>query len=201
MLSDGQLARLCHETDRRLLNSFAYATGADLLDDVRVRFPTYRTGRLRVSEQEAKQAFIEATIASTKLGYSVEVPTSSRYGFTDPGRTRSAMTDLVLIEDREIVFRIEFKAGGLSLRRRSVAHVRKDIAKLVGEPEPGLWFHVLKSANSETVRSVLDVLAKAITDQGGHQRPGVQIAVHLVVLDSDTVVHVSDALVERRQWG
>ena len=100
-------------------------------------FPQYgqhssNAGKIRVSEQELRFAFVEAFEEFTKgkgLFYSVETPTESKYLFTDnnsekvvpritdkePGIGKSGQFDLVIHDEKiQRICIIEFKAGFVS---------------------------------------------------------------------------------------
>lgn len=125
----------------------------------RIVFPTYRAGECRVSEQEARFAFVEA-LAGTSLYYSVETPTSEEYCFTgSSGNARSAQTDLTVCRSTarglEEMANVEFKCGAPPL-----LDISKDIQKLVKEQEKrdllGNWFHVLRNADRGTFKMLFE---------------------------------------------
>ena len=119
----------------------------------RLIIPNYRGGTHRISEQEARFAFVEA-LTTTSFYYSVETPTTGTYCFTgSDGNSRSAQTDLSLYgfdgDGLQPLANVEFKYG------TSVAPaIEKDIIKLIQEQEVneivGNWFHVLKNADHKT---------------------------------------------------
>ena len=129
-------------------------------------FPQYRGkrgGSLRVSEQEARFAFVEALCQGSLL-YSVEVPTGKVYQFT--GKTPlSAQTDLVIHDASGIPFcNVEFKAKGVSPSAQKHFPIYKDLQKLLREPLWGLWFHLLESINNSTINDLLAVMGKQIKE-------------------------------------
>jgi len=130
----------------------------------RLVFPHYRGkcgSSIRVSEQEARFAFVEA-LCQGPLMYSVEAPTSKLYKFT--GKTPlSAQTDLAVHDERGIRFcNVEFKAKGVSPSGQKHFPIYKDLQKLLREPVWGLWFHLLQSTNNSTINNLLAVMARQI---------------------------------------
>lgn len=74
----------------------------------RLVFPQYRDKGWRVSEQEARFAFVEA-LAQGPLRYSVEAPTRKLYSFSGKSLL-SARTDLRLHSENKIgICNVEFK--------------------------------------------------------------------------------------------
>lgn len=127
----------------------------------------------RISEQEARLAFIQAVIVAKKLYYSIETPTQEKYCFNANKTHRSARTDLTLygvpLYSSENQINIEFKAKVASLKsppkdkpNQSCLNIAKDIEKLCREECGGLWFHVLKNTNSKTISSLLAVFEDAL---------------------------------------
>lgn len=127
----------------------------------RLVFPRYRDGSVRVSEQEARFAFVEA-LCQGPLRYSVEVPTSKLYTFK--GKTPlSAQTDLQVHDvDGSGICNVEFKAKGVSSSAQNNFQIYKDLQKLLREPVWGLWFHLLEGVDNLTINKFLDVMTKQI---------------------------------------
>jgi len=127
----------------------------------RLLFPEYRNGSLRVSEQEARFAFVES-LSDGKLLYSVEAPTSKRYQFT--GKTPlSAQTDLAIYDETGVrICNVEFKAKGVRGSGGEHFPIYKDLQKLLREPVWGLWFHLLESVDNSTINGFLRVMAEQI---------------------------------------
>jgi len=136
-------------------------------------FPSYRPTtlngpqRARISEAEARVLYCLA-LASLKMPFAVEVPTTQQYAFS--GTTRmSARTDLVVYASRPDASRpdapqtlmrslaIEFKA-----HNPRVEAIRKDLEKLLREQYDGLWFHVLDNADSKTIPALMAKFAQVI---------------------------------------
>ena len=180
----------CRRTDRLLWEAHARSKSqleGDDQSDIsregrgrgRLVFPRYAKKKgnkkvLRVSEQEARFAFIEALCKRGQFRYSVETPTEKCYQFS--GQTPlSAQTDLSVYEaggDYPIC-NVEFKEGGWSTKggesnrsgvsnKSSVFPIYKDVQKLLRERPWGLWFHLLESTNSDTICKFLGVIGKQV---------------------------------------
>ncbi len=145
---------------------------------------------MRVSEQEARFAFVEALCRTSSFQYSIETPTTKVYCFT--GETAvAAQTDLTVYNaDGSRICNVEFKAKGFSLERKNILSVSKDVQKLLREPEPGLWFHLLESADRTTVSKLLDVLKDCIkkTKMDIHDIDSPEMTVHICVL-KQKIIH------------
>jgi hypothetical protein len=193
-----QLTDLCHETDRSLWEAYACSQGAPsgAPGITRLLFPRYRPApssepQLRVSEQEARFAFVES-LCRGRFKYSVETPTDETYSFTG-SKEISAQTDLTLLDmggDR--LCNIEFKAKGRSLSAESNFSISKDIQKLRREPVWGMWFHLLESTNNSTITDLLEVMAHEIAQiesapTKALQSPG--LTVHICVLKQGFSIH------------
>lgn len=122
-----RLNTLCDRVFEALLDAYDDRSNGGIL------FPSYRSGKRRISEQELRQQFIEAVRRDyPSWYYSVETPTESCYDFqhgveaTEKGR--SARFDLTLYdEQRHPIAFIEFKAHG----RTTQPNYEKDFLKLV----------------------------------------------------------------------
>jgi hypothetical protein len=162
---------LSKKTDLLLWSSFERATNKEFPDTAisHLVFPTYSTKKdnaneIRVSEQEARFAFVETIVSGNydDYAYSVETPTSKKYKFTGESE-ESAQTDLSLYDNNishfndTPILRIEFKEGGISLDRKDRSDVTKDVEKLLREPDDGLWFHLLKSTYKTTITNLFEV--------------------------------------------
>lgn len=188
---NGDIARLCQRADTILWSAFAHATGnpPNARPAGRLVVPRYRANKLRVSEQEARFAFVEA-LGKSPLRYSVETPTRKLYGFSG-GEERSAQTDLTIRdEDAGVLCNVEFKSRGFSpdADPKDLARIDKDIEKLVRERVPGLWFHLLKSVDNQTINRLFDVLG----DEDRYRYPDIEspgLAVHLCVLKQGFSIH------------
>ena len=181
-----EVTKACKRADTGLWDAFARSAGYRPVTPLagRLVFPQYRDGRLRVSEQEARFAFIEA-LSQGPLRYSVEAPTSKLYSFSGT-RALSAMTDLQVHHESEIgICNVEFKAKGVSSSAQNNFPIYKDVKKLMREPVWGLWFHLLESIDSSTIIKFLDVMAMQIDKvqgefEGDVEAPG--LTLHICVL-------------------
>lgn len=119
-------------------------------NDLQIIFPEYashnkRSGKIRISEQELRFAFVEVAKKLTKdkgWHYSVETPTyfyykSARNGNDSCiGGARSGKIDLTLYDDSKLpVALIEFKAGSLSVDDENHCNkaLKYDMIKLIAE--------------------------------------------------------------------
>lgn len=154
-----RISELCRQTDLLLWDAYGRARyperGGPRVGSL--VFPEYRGGSLRVSEQEARFAFVES-LARGAFRYAVEAPTSKSYQFTGK-KGLSAQTDLALYGAGGRTCNVEFKAKGLRPSERGRFPIYKDLQKLLREPVPGLWFHLLESVDNSTIRGLTKVLA------------------------------------------
>ena len=157
---DNRISVACKLADHLLWESYVQSTDMDEKCPTHILFPRKQDGNLRVSEQEARFAFVEGLCHSPLL-YSVETPTTKPYQFT--GDTpMSAQTDLTVNEDqRERICNVEFKKGGIGLDADPFP-IYKDMQKLLREPIWGLWFHLLESVNNSTINNLLKVITTQI---------------------------------------
>lgn len=157
------------------------------LGEGRLLFPKYRGkrgGALRVSEQEARFAFVES-LSRGPLLYSVEAPTDKLYQFTGKNPL-SAQTDLAVHDENgQRICNVEFKAKGVSPSAGKHFPIYKDLQKLLREQVWGLWFHLLQSVNNSTINNLLSVMAEQICKvrqeySGDIGSPG--LTIHICVL-------------------
>ena len=176
----------CRLADTILWDAYARSTKSPCVSNAgRLVFPQYRNKNksLRVSEQEARFAFVEA-LCQGPLGYAVEAPTDKLYTFT--GQTSlSAQTDLQVHGVSQIgICNVEFKKGGVTSSAKNLSSIYKDLQKLLREPRWGLWFHLLESIDNSTINNFLDVMAQQIGEvQNDFQdvdTPG--LTIHVCVL-------------------
>jgi len=165
---DQEISLACKRTDIGLWDAHAKSVQGrfGLPAPGHLVFPHYRGKRgssLRVSEQEARFAFVEA-LCQGSLWYSVEAPTSKLYQFT--GKTPlSAQTDLAVHDENGIRFcNVEFKAKGVRPSAQKHFRIFKDLQKLLREPLWGLWFHLLESVNNSTINDLLAVMGRQIEE-------------------------------------
>lgn len=148
---DKQFDGLIQATDRLLWDAYRSAvSGAHQAG--KLIFPQTSKGKVRVSEQEAKQLLIE-NLRNSMFSYSVETPTLNNYGFSGKGE-RNAMTDLSLYVRAVRYVNMEFKAGTTSIKRKNLGKITKDMKKLVGEDVKGFWFHTLQGTNRASILSL-----------------------------------------------
>jgi len=186
------LSELCKQTDTMLWQAWARSTkapGAETLTG-KLLFPCYREMETRkkettrVSEQEARIAFIE-TLQSSSFLYAVEAPTSRAYQFTGKSPL-SARTDLAIYESLTTrIGNVEFKAKGMGLSRKKQETIQQDIQKLILEPVPGIWFHLLESVNNSSINNKIQVLSKNIQQalaENASEIASNSLIIHLCVL-------------------
>ncbi|MCI5125073.1 MAG: hypothetical protein D3925_11500, partial [Candidatus Electrothrix sp. AR5] len=105
-----EILAACSRADTRLWAAFMRSQQDNVSDSRKEKlvFPKYRDGSLRVSEQEARFAFVEALRLGPLL-YSVEAPTSKIYTFTGDSEL-SAQTDLAILDATMArICNVEFK--------------------------------------------------------------------------------------------
>jgi len=151
---DQKFSTLIKATDEMLWGSYHLITGAQPPNQL--IFPKTSKGKIRVSEQEARQSLI-SNLIGTPFNFSVETPTVGEYGPSGNGK-RNALTDLTLYADTKPCMNIEFKSGNTSPKRCNKKHINKDIEKLVLEEVNGLWFHVLETANNKGISYLWDTI-------------------------------------------
>jgi hypothetical protein len=191
-LKDGVLdgiRMVCRAADRRLWEAYDRSISRDFTGSPssKLVFPTYERGRvgvLRVSEQEARFALAES-LADAAAFYSVETPTQEGYQQTG-SKPLSAQTDLTLYDRTGVrMCNVEFKAKGASSDAKSHINIRKDLEKLLREPELGLWFHLLEGADNSTIPSLLNVIAsemQVVYDEHPGSVAAPRLIIHICVL-------------------
>jgi len=148
-----EFERIIEASDRALWESYAASVGNVWTgNNVQIRFPRYRSGDIRVSEQEAR-FIVTGLLATSSLIYSVESPTSTQYQFTGACGV-SGQTDVtVRAATGEGMWNMEFKAHGFSEERSKKLSIQKDIEKLLCEPLPAYWFHTFEGVDNSTLLS------------------------------------------------
>lgn len=127
----------------------------------RLILPEKRDKAIRFSEQEARFLYC-SLLNSMNYFYSVETPTEQTYKQT--GRTSvSAASDLSLYVKKNDGFKkianVEFKA-----HNPQIAHIKKDIEKLIREGIVGNWFHLLKNIHSGTLPTLFNKISGSFKD-------------------------------------
>ena len=176
---------VCARADVVLWDAFTRSQQRDIdnFGEGKLLFPEYRGGSLRVSEQEARFAFVEA-LCQGPLKYSVEAPTNKRYQFTGKSPL-SAQTDLAIHDSTGArICNIEFKAKGVSTPAGNHFAIYKDLQKLLREPKWGLWFHLFEAVNNSSINDFLSVIAQEIekvrSEFDDIESPG--LTIHVCVL-------------------
>ncbi|MEA3494680.1 MAG: hypothetical protein U9R42_01450 [Bacteroidota bacterium] len=159
-----QIKTICKKVGTKLIHMYNQGSSEQLI------FPNYRTGNIRISEQEARFLFANEITKQTKLHYAIEVPTQNRYSdfSTKPivydentKGGRSGAIDLSLYNkntDPIPVANIEFKNG-----QPKQSSITKDLLKLAYEPqEIGVFFHILENSNKNTIDSLLNKINNSI---------------------------------------
>ena len=180
------ISKVCTLANRFLWDAYTRSGHSQpgISGEGRLIFPRYRKKKgLRVSEQEARFAFVEA-LCRGPLRYSVEVPTTKRYSFSGEGSS-SAMTDLQVRDTKEIgICNVEFKAKGVSLSAEN-KRIYKDVQKLLREPVWGLWFHLLEGVDKSTIPNFLSVMVKQVgkvKDEPKYNVEAPGLTLHICVL-------------------
>lgn len=129
-------------------------------------FPKYRSGKLRISEQELRLVFVEQLIAVIRdnnldIFYSIETPTKDKYLFSGlipiiSEKGKSANFDLVIHDNKyNRIALIEFKAKNSDKKKH-----QKDFVKLKNEKEATngsilkYFIEIVESSNDATFRSL-----------------------------------------------
>ena len=115
--------------------------------------------QLRVSEQEARFAFVRELENNCRLLYAVERPTERLYCQSGESSTKASFDLGIFDQSGELAANVEFKAGGISDRARSTARISKDLEKLLLDPGPAVWFHILEAVDNSTLGNLLKVIA------------------------------------------
>ncbi len=130
----------------------------------RIIIPQKRDKSYRLSEQEFRVTCINAIqrfkLSNHDLYFSIETPSAETHMIS--GKTpMSARFDMSLYEKMKDAFHrianIEFKS-----RNAKVESIYKDLHKLIKEEQTGAWFHVLKSCDSGTFKSLFQKLVVSL---------------------------------------
>jgi hypothetical protein len=208
------LERLCRRADDILWDGYRYALGGPAAPWPRVMFPAKGHER-RVGEQEARFAFVAELLAdpaSAPWAFAGETPTRLSYRFAQRGgspRAQRALTDLALYRDGDDApaLAVEFKSGGRSGKSEQDDSIKKDIAKVLAEQPPALWFQVVRDGSDATLQGLLRTLDGAISQLSNPYKLGAYlasgktpepraktIAFHLCVLNPDVTASIHRVL-------
>ena len=128
------------------------------LESNSIIYPSYRNkSEKRISEQEAKQIFIQEII-SNKIKFSVETPTKLTYSFSGKTPLSGNIDVSTYSHDLTQQTNIEFKASNCAYR-----NIEKDFQKLICEEAGGIFFHVIESSDSGTLPNIFSKYNKAIS--------------------------------------
>jgi len=173
------LLELMQETSRELLKIYFDKPNRKTL----LKFPKYRTGEIRISEQELRFVItnLHGQFPHPNLYYSIETPTENDYSFDkDAKRKRSAASDLSFYHNDEKVINIEIKAHNPEQKA-----INKDIEKLAGENCNGAWIHILKNENKGTVKTLFKKFEIAFHEFNNSNKP---ISFHILILETQTLL-------------
>ena len=186
------ISSLCRRADRLLWEAYARSECKSAeTDRCRLLFaPEREKEELRVSEQEARFALVEALCTGGQFRYSVETPTDKLYQFTGETKKISALTDLTVYdkETRHRCCNVELKSGGVSpsAQKKNKEKIYKDVQKLLREPVWGLWFHLLESTDNSTITDFLGVIREGIGEvRDGKYKEDIEtngLTIHVCVL-------------------
>jgi len=207
-----KIEEICKETDQYLWKAYQRdkrnmdlsADASNLEPSSGIVFPCYyvdnKRKNLRISEQEARQSFIQVLNANNLL-YSVETPTENKYSFSGTGKNPcSARTDLTVYafsQDNKV--NVEFKANGISSESKNISRFSHDMKKIFSESPHYLWFHILKNNNSKTISKILQTIEKAKNEIEPKQVPVPKIfSIHICVLESEFSIHKSFSIAEKK---
>jgi hypothetical protein len=129
-----------------------------------LRFPKYRNGNARVSEQESKVFFLEAFTQQTQpFHFAVEVPTATLHNFQPgggkSGKSRSGLYDMAIYSDDALDWVLELKS-----KQPAPKNIKKDFQKMVSAGCNCLWFHTLKKSDSKTLSALLEKINDNLKD-------------------------------------
>lgn len=195
-----QIQDICISTFKKLNTMYNNPNGSKFI------FPHYTDDiiRVRVSEQEARFAFLCELEKSDRFYFSIETPTHHKYkdfSTHDPnvfqrigGEGRSGEVDLTIYKDVKFqenieqhkILNVEFKKG-----QAEKSAVRKDILKLFYEAPCGLWFHVIQHTDKGTLPELINKLNDGLDYVRNYPTPNeingisTKIMFYIVVLEKD----------------
>jgi len=164
------LAELCRAGDRIIWDAYRFALGEPGVPWPRLVLPM-KGKECRVGEQEARMALVAALLAdreASSWALAAEAPTRLSYRFAGRAsgpRAQRALIDLALYRgDADApALAIEFTSGGRSGKSEHDDSIRRDIAKVLAEQPPVLWFHVVRDATGSALEGLLRALDAAIS--------------------------------------
>jgi hypothetical protein len=165
------LLELVQETTNELIKIYYDKPNRKTL----LKFPKYKNGKIRVSEQELRFALtnLHGKFAHPGLYYTVETPTDEEYSFSGNGK-RSAASDISFYAQNNEKLNIELKA-----HMPEQSAVDKDIEKLFKENAYGAWIHIFENEDKGTVKNLFKKFEIAIKKYGHPKKP---ISFHIIIL-------------------
>ncbi len=168
------IIEIIKDTDRDIIECYRNSkSGSYAASKKYLIFPPYRNNKIRVSEQEARFLFVN-NLEKNQVYYSVENPTENAHNFSSKiGNSRSAESDVMIWEIKKgkpsKQLNVEFKAKGVSDKRKDTKFILKDFKKILSEPCGGLWFHLLESVDSKTITKLFNVFQTTLEKIGEKQ--------------------------------
>ena len=164
------LAGLCRAGDQIIWDAFRFALSEPAAPWPRLVLPTKGKER-RMGEHEARLALVAALLADPEAGswaLAAEAPTRLSYrlaGRASGARAQRALIDLALYRgDADApALAVEFTSGGRSGKSEHDDSIRRDIAKVLAEQPPVLWFQVVRDATGSALEGLLRALDAAIS--------------------------------------
>jgi hypothetical protein len=191
-----EIERLAARTDGFLWSAAEVTSNALPSSGKRLIFPVLHSGRLRVSEQEARFYFVQA-LEESPFVYSIESPTEKLYRQKGNAPSKAAFDTTVKDVEGRCVVNCEFKCGGISVNRLNRMSVAKDLEKLLRDPGDGLWFHLLKAVNNSTLSYVLMIIGEELGRLRDEYRSEIQsktLVMHICILRPRFSIHRAVAL-------
>jgi len=164
------LAGLCRAADQIIWDAFRFASDESATPWPRLVLPAKGKER-RLGEQEARMALVAALLADPEAGswaLAAEAPTRLSYrlaGRASGARAQRALVDLALYRgDADApALAVEFTSGGRSGKSEHDDSIRRDVAKVLAEQPPVLWFQVVRDATGSALEGLLRALDAAIS--------------------------------------
>lgn len=124
--------------------------------------PKTRSGKPRISEQEAKALYV-GVLNNLNYFFSLETPTKELYvqrGKRNIGKSANHDLSLFWFDPNSNQFEqkanYEFKS-----KQPGVWDIQKDLEKLIRERETGVWIHILESCGKNSFEVLFDKIIKA----------------------------------------